>query len=335
MRRWLCLGLLAATLPARTAGAEAPDDVEDTVPPPRPGITHDLLDPGGHTRFHLTTRVTPSGPEGTFSNDVRLTMVARAHVQVTEGLALHLALPFGAALTEPGPDAYSVGNIRLGVEGGRPVYLGQSAGDSTTPRLNLGGAFDVYLPTAAAAKNDFCLGLDVCDAVALVRDLHAYEPESFTDDVMFVKGRLHADVSASVFTAGLELGFSPGLTLDSDPEFLFLVSWVARGAVAVGPYLEPFLELGSTLHLVGANQITILNPDRTVRSLLGQDYTTPVLLTLGARGHLGGFDPALFVSIDLRDGYVIFGLDLASVLAGSQRESREAGETREFLRGLD
>ena len=339
LRRLATALLVAAASPgvAHAQGDEGYGEDGDPQAPRRPAhLSADLLDPQGHTRFQLTSRFTPSGPEGTISNDSRLTFMARAHVQAFEGLAVSAALPLGVAVARPGPDAFFVGNLRLGVEGGRRVYLADPSPDQPAPSLNFGGAFDVYVPTAAAAKNDFCLGLDACDAVALVRDLHAYEPEAFTDDAMFFKGRFHADASWSVVNAGLELSLTPGLTLDDDPELLLLFGWVVRASVAAGPHLEPYLEVGSALHLAGRHEIiTILNPDRTVRSLLGQDYTTPVLLTLGARAHLSGFDPALFVAIDLRDGYVIFGLDLASVLSSSSQSARERGETRDFLRGLD
>ncbi|MCA9552189.1 MAG: hypothetical protein KC933_19270 [Myxococcales bacterium] len=329
MLRRLALGLLTFGLSA-PALAETPvgydeDDPAETIT--RPGLTHDLLDPEGRTRFHLITRLTPSTGEGKFTNDLRATIMARAHIQVFEGLAVNAALPAAGAWPDPGADAYLVGNIRLGVEGGHAFYVGDSRADAARPRIALGGAFDLYLPTAATADNAFCGTVDACDGTVLVRDLNAYEPESFIDDALMTRLRFHADFSMASFTAGLELSLSPGLTLDTNPEFIMLFGWMVRGAVAAGPYLEPFVEIGSSRMATG--------PSNGLLDLLVSNYTTPTTITLGARAHLGGFDPALFLSVDARDGYLIFGLDLASVFATDRRSAREAGETRDFLRGFD
>jgi len=298
-----------------------------------PNISTELISVEGLSRFHLTTRMTPGMPDDAFSDDLRWTFVPAAHIRIRRGMTLDATLPMGAFIPSPGENSFILGNLSVGVSGGGHIYLGTPHPDRTTLRLGLGGAFDLLAPTASATGEDFCqVALEVCDRVSSVRNLHAYRPEMYVDGAMFVRARFHAELSVSVFTAELELALTPGVDITKDPEarFLMLVGWAARASVKAGPYVEPYLELANAQHVAGKNQIINAAPDLTITSITGRDLSTPVMVTLGLRGHFRNFDPALFASIDASDGLVIFGLDLAGALRPTPRRG---DETRDFLRG--
>lgn len=298
-----------------------------------PNMSTELLDPGALSRFHLTTRGTPSVPGDAFSDDTRWTIMPAAYFGIRRGLSLNGALPFGVNAPHPGENNFITGNLRVGVSGGGYVRLKEPAAGETAPRLGLGGALDIYAPTAHGTGNASCIqSLGICDAVGTVRNLHAYEPELFADDTMFFRARFHVDLTVSIFAAELELAMSPGFTIESNSQFLLLMGWTGRVSLKAGPHFDPYLEIGSALHLAGRSQDVRLNPDRSIASITGLDLSTPAMLTLGLRTHFASFDPALFVSIDTRDSLVIFGLDLAGAL---RRGPTRRDDAADFLEGAE
>lgn len=305
------------------------DEKETLAPRHSPNIATDLLDPKARTRFHLTTRVSASTPDDTFTDDlIRTTFDLNMYLRATRGFSVTAAMPFGLVAVKPGKDTFIIGNLRLGVAGGDYFLLGTPSPDEgRTPTLGLGGAFDVYIPTARVGDEDSCL---LCAPVSIVRNMRAFEPESFTDDSMWFRVRGHADLALGPFLAELELGLSPGFSYGDDGEFMMVFEWAARASVDIGPYIEPYLELGSAIHVVNKSEMIRLNPDLSIAQITGYDLTTPAMLTIGLRAHFANLDPAFFTSIDLRDGLIIFGLDLAGAVRDYVRSDTEM---RDFMRG--
>ncbi len=268
-----------------------------------PNISTELLDPTARTRFHLTTRFTFTDDRKTFSDSALTTFEANAVVRIIEGLGISFGLPFGLDAPKPGNDQLFLGNIHIGVEGGTVILFNpKKTDDPAAPRLGVGGAFDLYAPTARGFENRD----EEADRIALVRDICSYDPELFLERTAAFGFRGHADFSISIVTAELELGLTPAVTADEAADFLMLLGWAGRIAVRPIDALEPFLEVGSSVQIAG-------DP------LHGHDLDTPVRLTLGLRGHFG-LDPALFVSIDLGRGGVLFGIDIAAAFRTESRE---------------
>lgn len=298
-----------------------------------PNLSPDLIGLEALSRFHLTTRMTPGVPDDAVSDDLRFTIIPTAHVRIREGMTLDAVLPLGAYAPHPGENSFVFGNLSVGLSGGGHIFLGTPAPDRITPRLGLGGGIDVLAPTASATGEDRCdLALEVCNPIATLRNLQAYQPELFVEGALFFRARAHIELVVSVFTAELELSLTPGVDIDEDADerFLMLLGWAARASVKAGPYVEPYLELTNAQQMAGENLRIDLNPDLTVRSIVGRDLSTPVMLTIGLRAHFFGMSPALFASIDTRDSLVVFGLDLAGALRpGPQRQE----DSQDFLRG--
>ncbi len=311
----------AVRLPASVFAIEV-DEVDDERPPAdaRAGLSDQFLVPTGLSRFHFTPRITPSTQEGTFENDLRYSWIIQGHIGVSDSFTANFALPLGLFTPDPGPNPFVFGNVRLGIGGGNTLHLGEAEPGQKRPDLAFGGAFDMYLPTTNVSDDQFCAFLNtlggggVCDVSGLIRNLHSSEPELFISDAMLFKLRGHAELRVSIINAQFELGLSPGFTTRSDSDFLMLLSWAGRLGVRPTYGFEGFVEAGSSIQLAG--------PDST---LLAPDNTTPVLLTFGGRAFISGFTPALFMSIDLRDSFVIFGLDIAGTLANRTVEDRDTG----------
>lgn len=298
-----------------------------------PNLAPDFVSVEALSRFHLTTRMALGLPDDAFGADQRWTFLPAAHLRIRKGMTLDLALPFGAYAPSPGDNSFVLGNLAFGVSGGGQMYLGTPSPDAVTPRLGIGGGFDVLAPTAAATGEDTCVfALGVCTPIGTLRDLHAYQPELFVDGALLFRARAHVQLAVSVFTAELELSLTPGVDITDGAEdrFMMLLGWAARASVKAGPYVEPYVELKNAQQVSGKNLRIDLNPDLTIREITGRDLGTPVFATIGLRGHFYGVSPALFASIDARDGLVIFGLDLAGALRPGPRRQ---DETQDFLRG--
>lgn len=338
MRKWtpaLAATLTALASVASAQGADADDFLEDSdarlVKFRAPNLSTELVNLSGLSRFHLTTRVTPGVPDDAVSNDLRWSFVPEAHIRIREGLTFDARIPFGFFAPSPGENNFVFGNLSLGVSGGGHVFLREPSPDHISPRLGIGGAFEILAPTAATSGSSRCVpALDVCEPVGTLRGLQAYSPEMFTEDAMFFRARAHLELIVSVFTAELELALSPGFTIVDDPDFLMVLGWAGRVSVKAGPYVEPYVELTNARHVAGENQVVRLNPDRTVDVIEGLDLSTSVQITIGLRGHFKAFDPALFVTIDANDGLFIFGLDLAGALRPSPKRRQDADD---FFRG--
>lgn len=305
-----------------------------------PNLSPELVGVAGLSRFHLTTRATgglpaqpATGASGeAFSDEMRWTIVPTAHFRIMKGLTLDAALPFGVH-TPPGENSFVLGNLSFGVSGGGHFWLGTPNPDTITPRLGIGGAFDVLAPTASFTGEARCrIALGVCSPVGALRGLHAFQPELFVDEAMFFRARLHLELIVARFTAEAELSLSPGFTVVGDTDALMLLGWSTRLSYKAGAYVEPYVVLGNSQHVVGKQDVLPrLAADLSLITIDGRDYSTNVHVTLGLRGHFHSFDPALFVTIDAADGIVIFGLDLAGAF---RPEPRGKDETKDFLRGF-
>jgi hypothetical protein len=267
----------------------------------------ELLDPTAHTRFHLTTRFTFSDAVETFSDNAIATFEADAVIRVIEGVGISFGIPFALDAPSPGLDTFFIGNVHVGVEGGGVILFDEKrVRDPGAPRLGLGGALDIYAPSARALEDNG----NESDRMALVRDTRSFEQELYLERTTAFRLRGHVDFSISIVVMELELGLTPAFDIEDELDFVLLFGWAGRVAVRPIDALEPFLEIGSSLQVAG-------DP------LNGHELDTPVRLTLGLRGHFFGFDPALFASIDFSEGGVLFGVDIAAAFRTERRGTSE------------
>lgn len=301
------LALLCLEAPAQAAADSmaTEDEIEHQIERSPPNISADLLDRAGRSRFHLTGRTTFDDGVSAFSSSSVWALEAQAALRITRGLAMTFNLPFGVTAPSPGANNFFFGNFRVGVAGGSSFVVlpsNQSRGAGT---LGFGGAFDVYAPTAPDLGDLECPGQRFCAPVSQVRGIRAYEPFLYFEKLMSFRARGQVDFALDPFSAQLELGLTPGFTTRSDVDFFMFFSWALRARAFPIYEVEPFLEIGSNLQIAGPN----------VQIAGGSlDASTPVHLTLGGRFHFGTMDPALFATLDLKNGIFIFGVDLAGAV---------------------
>lgn len=316
MRGALLLMVCVALATPRGAWAQeegAPDEDQallvERVPP---NLSTDLFDRSGRSAFHLTGRATFDDGVSAFSKSSVWAFEAQGALRIFRGLAATFALPFGLTAPSPGSNTFFFGNFRLGVAGGNAIVVVPSTDRRAAGFLEFGGAFDVYVPTAPDFGDLDCPGLDFCAPVSQVRGLRSYEPFLYAERLMSFRPRGQVGFLLDPFEAQLELGLVPGFTTRAEVDFFMFLSWAVRARVFPIAALEPYLEVGSNLQVAGPK----------VQALGGSiDASTSVQLTLGLRLHIASVDPALFVTLDLADGFVIFGVDLAGAL-------REVANTR-------
>jgi hypothetical protein len=297
----LFLPVTASAAGGNVATVDEEEELGERAPP---NISPDLLDLSGRSRFHLTSRVTFDDGTKAFSGSSLWSFEAQAAVRLTRGLALAFNLPFGLYAPDAGVAKFFFGNFRVGAAGGYAFEVIPSSNKSSAGYLGFGGAFDVYVPVLQDADQRDCIG--VCAPAASVRGLRAYEPFGYMERTMSFRTRVAANFGMRPFDAQLELGLTPAFTTRADSNVLVFFSWALRGRVYPIYEIEPYLEIGNNLQIAG--------PNLAIVGGAVVDQTTPVMLTLGARGHLGVADPALFLSFDLKNGVVIFGLDLAGAV---------------------
>ncbi|MCK6552404.1 hypothetical protein L6R52_41630 [Myxococcota bacterium] len=297
----LVLGL--SLLAPRIAGAQSSVELDERAVFAPAGLSTELIDPNAHSRFHLVSRATFSDGESVFSDSSLWTFEARAHVRVLRGLALSATLPFGLSALSGLERKFYFGNFSLGVAGGGTIHLG-GASATPGPRLHFAGAADVYAPTAPEPDEED-LALRV--AQGGLAGTRALEPWLYLSNVMSFRARAQVGFSIDVVTASLEAGIVPAFTLDTSSELILWTSVAGRLSAMLAESVEPFVELGSAIQLSGPGDVSPL-----------------VQLTPGVRLHLGGFDPALFVSIPISEPVgLLFGIDLAGAFVPSRRASGE------------
>ncbi len=282
-----------------------------------PNISTELMDPAGGTRLHLTTRGSFSDGEELFTDLSFWTFDLQAFLRVQDNWSVGANLPFALYSPPGGTNQFVLGNIRVGTVAGFDVRLQPQNRDVRSARFRLGAGVDMYLPTTSTPEDESAfLG---AIAVAGGRFLHNFEPELFIEDAMFFRIRAHAELSFDVVIVEGELGFSPGFTTTSDSEALLLVSWAARVSAKPTYLLDPYLEVASSFHVVGKD------------AAAGRDYETNVWITPGVRFHFGQVDPAFFVSVNVEETALLFGIDLA----GAAREYIRVRQDDDFLDSFD
>lgn len=324
MRRPAAFLIAACVFAVRIGPAHAQREspvFEERQPIPA-NVSTDLIDPDGHSRFHLVTRASFGDGHGkVFSNSSIWSFEGRGHVRLADGLALAFVVPFGLYAPNAGPNKFFFGNLSAGIAGGGRILLGESSGAEAHPILRLGAGLDVYAPTAPKppATDPILLGTEI--AVALMR---AYEPYLYASNMMAFRARLHGDLSISLFRAELELGLVPGFTLGSSTEFLMWLSVGGRVSVRPANEIDLFLEMGSAIQIAGPFPKPPVNGD----------LSPPFLVTPGARFHVLGLDPAVFVSFNFKEAAsLIFGVDLAGVFQTTRTDLRNR-DSDDFLKGF-
>lgn len=285
----LTLVLLA---PTRSFGQSA--EVGESVQPPIPNVSAELLDPHGLSRFHLVSRAVLT------TDDQRWSWEARANVRIIRGLSLAVTLPFGLLVPRSGGDnQFFFGDFSVGIAGGGQVLVG----GPSDPAISIGGALDIYAPTAPEPQpipEDELLGR----AQRAIASMRAYEPQLYLSNIMSFRARGLARLRVGMLTGELELGLTPGFTLDSQSDFRINFSAAARIAVLPIRAVEPFVELGGSMEISGPGEVK-----------------PPFLITPGVRFHIADMlDPALFVSFNFTDtSAIILGIDLAGALRPAVR----------------
>ncbi len=213
------------------------------------------------------------------------------------------------------PDFLVLGNIRLGLLGGTTFSLDRkNAIDG--PRIHLGGALDVYLPTQTDPDGECPFGRSAyCDPYRAARSLRPFEQELFVEDVFSFRTRLHAGFSYELFTIHGELGLAPMFTLESDSQTILLMDLALQASVKL-PHVEPFLGVTTSQDLSSADR-SLLNPR--------PDYTSSAQLNLGIRAHFDSLNPALLVAYNIDSEMIIFGLDIAAAARRTVESSLDAG----------
>jgi hypothetical protein len=277
-----------------------------------PDLSGELLDPASLSRFHLITRASFSDGNKVFSNSSYWSWEARANIRVINGLALAAVLPFGFVDVPGAPNKFFVGNFTAGIAGGGRILLSNEPNpDERAPSLRLGGGLDVYAPTAPKPSMDDTF---LFNAQLAIANMRAYEPYLYLSNMMAFRGRAHADFTAGIVTAGIELGLTPAFTLNSNSDFLLWFSGGGRIAVRAGENVEPFLEAGSAIQISGPG--LMLGDMGTPTKI-----SPPLLISPGVRFHMLGVDPAAFVSFNFKTtSSVIFAIDLAGAVRSSRTD---------------
>lgn len=303
MRLRLAPIVLLALAP-RISWAEAPADdgwVTGTgtfeLPP---NLSPEFLDPAAKTRFHLTAGLTPT------ETDILLAFEVQAALRLGSHVGLTAALPFGADLAKASTlrsDEIFLGNVRLGVEGGGMVWRG---GGAQHPEFSVGGAIDIYAPTAPAEAR-------AEGPIAAVLTTRPLEPGLFLSHAMAFRARLHLGFDVSIVGISAELGGTPAFTIEQDPDLYGWLTASLRARVVPISFLEPFIELGGTV-VLGQPALPRFSPGGFV-------------FTPGVRFHFLGVSPAVFANIyggpSGRGSVVTIGIDLAGAV---QRKVARAGD---------
>lgn len=297
----VCLVLASASL---AQVAVAPQAVVPT-------FSSELLDPEGFSRFHLVTRATFSDGDSVFSSASTWSAEARAHLRLADGLALSATIPIGVLRAGAVREGF-LGNVALGVAGG----LGFPLSEGTGMELRIGGAIDVYLPTAPSPDS-----LDLARAEGTVAAIRSYEPQLYIPRLFSFRPRLYADVILGGFQAAVELGITPGWTVKAPSQNLILFSAAGRASYQIGPYVEPYLELGGSTQIAGDG-----------------DVAPPFLLTPGVRFHIAEtLDPAIFLSFNfVTPSAVIIGVDIAGAFRKRKPpRDQDLDDHDDFLEGSE
>lgn len=351
-RRWLVAASVAITLTGLAQTATADLELDENLARNEPAfLSSSFLDPLNRTRAHATVRfgffdqpVQLRTPTGEPRTDTRDTVLGSAEIMFvlrgTEHFSVTLTLPIGWEATD-GFDAIAMyGNTKLGFNFGGEVQLpGLQRPDSTRPipKVGLAGALEIYAPTALDVSVQECGGRVFCTPMEKLRQFRALEPELWTNDAVWVRARWHADFRVDIVQAELELGLTPGVTIEEEADFVLLANWAARVAVLPIPELEAFAEVGASYGVVTPDDRLFPSPPGLAGfvgdvGVVDNNLDTPVRLTLGTRLHLASasFDPAVFVSFDFDQANVMVGLDLAGMV-----RSRPGARMREDPDPLD
>lgn len=345
--RWTAslIALAGSALAASPASADV--ELDKNLARNEPAfMSTSFLDPLNRTRAHVTTRMgfTSQGvqiarPREGDLFDQRDTVVGSVEIQfalrISENFSFSAVLPIGWEATDGFDGVALFGNVRLGFNAGGEIQFPELAPANSTrpvPKLGLAGALEFYLPTAYDNPPESCGARRLCAPMQLLRSFRALEPELWTNDAAWVRARWHADFRIDVVQAELELGLTPGVTIEDTADFVLLGNWAARIAVLPIPELEPFAEIGASYGLVLPDDRIFpsfirLPFDVPEGSEVDNNLDTPVRLTLGARLHLASasFDPAVFVSFDFDNANVMVGFDLAGMVRSrpGARQRRE------------
>lgn len=305
--------------------AHAPPSAADVSPdPPRlpldaAGLDVDMIDLDSRSRFHLTTRAGLRSAEGAaaalIDDGSVWSFEAKIGVRVAKWASVNAVVPFGldAFRTRDSKDQFFLGNLRLGFQGAVKFELGQNTETHRVPTLAIGFGLDVYAPTMSPFdKTGDCGQLLGClppPSFAL-RLIRPYEPGLYVERALSFRPRLQVGFAVDVLRANLELGLTNTYQFfRGSTEIRNWFSWKIRVAAMLAQKVEPFLSVSDS----AGGGVTIENIEFS--------SFEPVVLTAGARIYFGGVAPALFVSYDVDNSEVFFGLDLAGVI---RTESREA-----------
>jgi len=217
-------------VPLLLAGGIAAIQFEDARTPGRD------LGPKPAVRFSLESMVRPSQELGpAFAGDVLrsfgdlrgtlASIVPHAHVAWGTGWSISMSAPLGAGRT-----GAVFGNLRLGGGWGRQVEP-----DSQGRSLGFGLGTDVYLPTATPSSSAQP-GTPIPTAT-----LHAYEPHSYFDDNLFVRGRAHGTARLGDFRFDAEAAFTGGIPVGQRARpsvwYNYFVEVGYRGMGAFRPFI--------------------------------------------------------------------------------------------------
>lgn len=339
----------------RTATAET--DLDENLARNEPAyVSTSFLDPLHRTRAHATVRlgffeqpILLRVPGGDPQFGARDTVVGSAEFAfVLRGgdyFSVSLTLPVGWEATD-GFDAIALyGNTKLGFNFGTNVQLPglhRFGSGRPVPKVGLVGALEIYAPTALDLSATDCGGRVFCSPMENLRQFRALEPELWTNDAVWVRARWHTDFRIEIIRVDLELGLTPGVTIEREADFVLLANWAFRAAALPVPELELFAEVGASYGVVTPDRVFPSSPglasylqqltDAVGGASIETNLDTPVRLTLGSRLHLAqaSFDPALFVSFDFDDARVMVGLDLAGMV-----RARPGARLRKDLDPLD
>ncbi|MBK8013113.1 MAG: hypothetical protein IPK13_17370 [Deltaproteobacteria bacterium] len=283
-------------------------------------ISPEFLDPETRTRFHLTPRASFSFDEAAFTNYSVWSFEFDGSVLVVPGFAVSAGIPFGFETPVELRKRFLLGNITVGARAGWTEPLSSSgAFRDGSPIVGMAAALDVYIPTAQGHTPEApCVGrrpISTCDSVAAVRAIRPLEPGKYVAKGTGFRARGHADILVSGFSFEGEAGFTSMWTYGVERETYGWLTLATRAAVKATGTLEPFLELGGQLQVIGEDV-----------------PSAPAMLTFGLRVDLGGIiSPAAFVSYSLSNGGWLFGLDLAGVVVSTFETDRQIKDHENFL----
>ena len=258
----------------------------------RPRVPFSQLDFLATPHFSFKARALLSGAGRLVARPSAWSLEGRLFAPATDDLTLAITLPLG--LYDPGvPELRRAffGNAAIGMVSGRQLQLPLSSGATTRLPVDVGGSFELYVPSAPRRRPG-----PLNTTMTLMAAMRGYDVQLYLPRMFSARFRGFAAARFEALRVSAELSLVPGTTVGSGSGGTLFVGGSAWAGYEVTQNVVPFVEISGAVEAIGAT-----------------DVEAPFTITPGVRLHVANaFDPALFVSLNFaRDRVIVLGVDLA------------------------